>query len=70
MKNHIYKIKVHRSLHFPKSFKISSNEDIQNIIEKIREQCNGNLLTFCDLKNNYLSFDRGAIDGIDVKEVK
>lgn len=67
---HIYKVKVYRNLGFKKVFKISSCNNIDEITRTIREQCDGNLVSFCDLKNNYIHFDRNTIDRIIVKEVK
>lgn len=68
-KLHIYKITVYRCLGFKKVFKISSYDDIDEIIKIIREQADGNLITFCDLKDRFINFDRSSIDRIIVEEV-
>lgn len=70
MKKHIYKITIFTTLCIRKHFKISSSKDIDDINNNIREQCNGNLVTFMDLNNKMLHFDRNTIEKIYVQEVK
>lgn len=68
-RKHIYKIIIYRYMKFKKVFKISSYDDIDEINKNIREQSNGNLISFYDLKDRFIHFDRDTIYKIIVKEV-
>lgn len=67
---HIFKIKVYKMFGSKKSLKIKAPVSIDEINSKIREQCNGNLVSIYDINGKTTHFDRNNIKQIVVKEVK
>ncbi len=67
---HIFKIKVYKMFGLKKSFKIKTTMSIDELNRNIKEQYDGDLVSFCNINGEFIHFDRCSIEKIIVKEKK